>query len=79
MHLYMYAYLYLCICMCLYIIIKIILHDVATVMEKPHPKHPMHVKFNLIMYCTASKTVLGKLYTSKCIENMGIPQLLIVT
>ena len=35
----------------------------------PTPKHPMHVKFNLIMYCTPSKTVLAKLYSSKCIEN----------
>ena len=40
-----------------------------TVMVRPHPKHPMHVKFNLIMYCTPSKTVLAKLYSSKCIEN----------
>ena len=53
---------------------KIILHDVANCHGKTYPilKHPMHIKYILIIYFTPSKKVFGKLQSSKRIEILGI-------
>ena len=40
-----------------------------TVMVRPIPKYPMHVQFNLIMYCTPNNKVFVKLYLLKWIKN----------